>query len=124
MITGDSAIGFAVESQTNGVSLEETVTPYLDALSNYRVAVRRAARAGDVQGVLQATDDIRDEILPRLGVRLEDKGTGAEVTSIWKLTDPAVLEAERVSCLCVCACIPLNNLILRLNSVRKKRPRN
>ena len=59
------------------------------------MAVRKAARAGDIGGVLQATDEIRDDILPRLGVRLEDKGTGDDVSSIWKLDDPEVLEAER-----------------------------
>lgn len=96
LISGDSSIGFPADSQGNGVSKEEVVAPYLDALSDYRVAVRKAARKGDVGAVLRATDAIRDEVLPRLGVRLEDKGAGDDVSSIWKLDDPAVLEAERL----------------------------
>lgn len=38
---------------------------------------------------------MRDEILPDLGVRIEEKGSGADTTSVWKLCDPAVLKLER-----------------------------
>jgi cysteinyl-tRNA synthetase len=50
---------------------------------------------GDSQAVLAAADQLRDVILPDLGVRIEEKGSGDETTSVWKLCDPAVLKLER-----------------------------
>ena len=44
---------------------------------------------------LAAADDLRDMVLPDLGVRMEDKGSGAELTTIWKLEDPEVLKKEK-----------------------------
>ena len=65
--------------------------PLLDALSNFRDGVRGAGRTQDTAGVLRLCDELRDLVLPELGVRLEDKGAG----SVWKLDDPEVLRAER-----------------------------
>lgn len=44
---------------------------------------------------MAAADRLRDEILPDLGVRIEEKGSGADTMSVWKLCDPAVLKLER-----------------------------
>jgi hypothetical protein len=38
------------------------------------------------------TDSLRDEVLPHLGVRLEDRGKG--VDSIWKFAEPEVILKE------------------------------
>lgn len=65
-------IGFPV-GDADGVSLEETVMPYLEALSAFRERVREAARAGQGGAVLALCDALRDRVLPDLGVRLEDK---------------------------------------------------
>jgi hypothetical protein len=71
--------------------------PYLDAFKDFRQEVRslmraKAAPEANVAGqVLEACDKVRDEVLPTLGVRLEDLGTGG---SRWKLDDPAVLLRE------------------------------
>jgi len=65
--------------------------PLLDALSSFRDGVRGAGRTQDTAGVLRLCDELRDLVLPELGVRLEDKGAG----SVWKLDDPEVLGAER-----------------------------
>ena len=43
--------------------------------------------------ILQLCDQLRDDILPTLGIRLEDRGKGVE--SIWKYEDKEVLLKER-----------------------------
>lgn len=47
--------------------------PYLETLSTFRGAVRSAARNGRANEVLSLCDELRDVVLPELGVRLEDK---------------------------------------------------
>jgi cysteinyl-tRNA synthetase len=49
----------------------------------------------DPKAVLMAADVLRDDILPDLGVRMEDKGSGADLVTIWKLDDPEVLKLEK-----------------------------
>lgn len=84
----DVAIGFG--SGDGAASREQVLTPVLDAVQEFRSAVRDQARSGDTSAVLAACDDFRDRQLPPLGVRLEDKADG----SIWKLADPAELMLE------------------------------
>jgi cysteinyl-tRNA synthetase len=50
---------------------------------------------GDTAAVLAAADNLRDDVLPNLGVRMEDKGSGDAVESVWKLDDPATMRLER-----------------------------
>lgn len=83
-------IGFE-SSEGEGLSREVIVTPVLDVLSSFRAKVRTAARAGDSNAVMTACDTVRDDDLPLLGVRLEDKGDDV----VWKLEDPEVLAQER-----------------------------
>lgn len=47
--------------------------PYLEALGSFRATVREAARAANAPAVLALCDQLRDQTLPELGVRLEDK---------------------------------------------------
>lgn len=42
----------------------------------------------DRGALLKLTDSVRDEVLPRLGVRLEDRGNEP---SVWKLDDPETI---------------------------------
>jgi cysteinyl-tRNA synthetase len=81
-------IGFPVGGGDSG----DTLNPVLDALIDFRSSVRDKARAKDVSGVLQECDAFRDDVLPPLGIRLEDK-TGGK--SVWKRADPAELMKER-----------------------------
>ena len=81
-------IGWA--GNAGGASREEQLTPLLDALTEFRSVVRSAGRAKDLAAVLTACDQLRDEVLPLLGVRLEDTATD----STWKLEDPQVILAE------------------------------
>jgi cysteinyl-tRNA synthetase len=95
-LTGDADIGFALERGTSsGASKEELLTPYLNVLTKFREAVRLSAIAADSKAILEAADALRDEVLPELGVRMEDKGSGKDVVTIWKLDDPAALRKEK-----------------------------
>jgi len=82
-------IGFPIGSSEG--SGEEALTPILDALIDFRSSVRSKARDKDVKGVLEECDTFRDDALPPLGIRLEDKAD----ESIWKLADAAELMKER-----------------------------
>jgi cysteinyl-tRNA synthetase len=82
-------------SSSEGGGREQTLTPLLDVLTKFRETIRLAAISGDTKAVLGAADTLRDNILPDLGVRMEDKGSGADVVTVWKLDDPEVLLQER-----------------------------
>jgi len=87
-------IGFPISGSGDGSASggEEALTPVLDALMQFRASVRDSARVKDTGGVLSECDKFRDDILPVLGIRLEDK-TGGK--SVWKLADPKELMKER-----------------------------
>jgi cysteinyl-tRNA synthetase len=91
------AVGGAdgVAAGAEGFNKETLLAPYLDALTQFREAVRVAAMSGDTRAVLQAADVLRDVTLPDLGVRMEDKGSGADVVTVWKLDDPEKMRMER-----------------------------
>ncbi|KAL7489801.1 hypothetical protein ACHAW6_015517 [Cyclotella cf. meneghiniana] len=72
--------------------------PYIGAMVCFRESVRNAAleaaKGGDaksaIDSILKICDGLRDEVLPRLGVRLEDRPTG----TMWNLEDPQVMMRE------------------------------
>ncbi len=47
--------------------------PYLSAMATFRDAVRKEARGLKATNILAECDKLRDDVLPELGVRLEDK---------------------------------------------------
>ncbi len=47
--------------------------PYLTAMSEFRDSVREQARSLKATEILKECDNLRDEILPNMGVRLEDR---------------------------------------------------
>lgn len=78
----------------HGQSREATVGPVLDAFAAFRDAVRQIGRMEKSDGgrkLLELSDRLRDEVLPPLGVRLEDR---AEQSSVWKLEDSEALMLE------------------------------
>lgn len=75
-----------------GVDVEETVMPYLTAFANFREEIRKVAREEKVTSVLKICDGLRDDVLPNLGVRLEDKEGQPPVI---KLVDRETLLRER-----------------------------
>jgi len=81
------------ETETGTVDVESIVAPYLDAFSTFRDKVRKSAQDKDPIGVLKSCDEVRDDILPYLGVRLEDKGAGEN--ALWKFDDKDKLIEER-----------------------------
>ncbi|XP_035891839.1 cysteine--tRNA ligase, cytoplasmic [Anopheles stephensi] len=91
-------IGFPISSGAAGAGtgmagdLEQTVMPYLQALAEFRNAVREQARGIKATEILQLCDQLRDDVLPGLGVRLEDR-EGAP--SALKLVPAEVLLRER-----------------------------
>eukprot|EP00164_Ancoracysta_twista_P005988 GFYU01008252.1.p1 GENE.GFYU01008252.1~~GFYU01008252.1.p1 ORF type:complete len:790 (-),score=142.04 GFYU01008252.1:44-2344(-) len=88
----DLRADFGFPSTSGGQSTEAALTPFLDAFCTFRDQIRGFARekAAPVE-FLKASDQIRDDVMPRLGVRMED-GTGA---SVWKLDDAETLMKER-----------------------------
>ncbi|XP_020800990.1 cysteine--tRNA ligase, cytoplasmic [Drosophila serrata] len=89
-------IGFPVNSgsggQTAGADLETTVLPYVQTLAEFRNVVREQAKALKAFDILKLCDDLRDNVLPNLGVRLEDKDGGQFAV---KLVDRESLLRER-----------------------------
>ena len=52
--------------------MEQTLMPYLNALSSFRDEVRAEARDKKAFEILSLCDNLRDNVLPDLGVLLED----------------------------------------------------
>lgn len=53
--------------------LEGTVMPYVRILAEFRDSVRAQARESKNVDILKECDSLRDDILPNVGVRLEDR---------------------------------------------------
>lgn len=83
-------IGFPVDGGSNDV--EETVMPYLTALAEFRDSIREMARSQKSVDILKICDTFRDDVLPNLGVRLEDRETAS---SSIKLVSRETLLKER-----------------------------
>lgn len=75
-------------------SLETTLTPYLNLLAEFRVQVKELSRKGDTTGLLKLCDNLRDEVLPTVGVKLEDTVNNGVAGSAWKLRSPEELKKE------------------------------
>lgn len=52
--------------------MEEIIMPYLEILSKFREKVRDHAKLIKADSILRECDKLRDDILPTIGVRLED----------------------------------------------------
>jgi cysteinyl-tRNA synthetase len=76
-----------------GASMEEHITPLMNALAIFRHKVKQSAK--DPTAIFKLSDELRDDILPYLGVRLEDKGA----ESIWKFENKEDLIKERENAL-------------------------
>lgn len=75
---------------------EAVLAPVLNVVSGFRDQIRRAAQEKkEPREILGLCDVLRDDILPHLGVRLEDKSGGA--AAVWKLEEAKVLLEERAA---------------------------
>lgn len=73
-LPSDSSIGFPLSStESSGFDMEETVMPYVRILAEFRDGVRTRARETKDVDILKQCDNLRDDILPNVGVRLEDR---------------------------------------------------
>lgn len=81
----------------SAVNEEKLVAPYLEVLAEFREGVRRLCRAAaggkpESRDLLNLCDALRDDVLPELGVRLEDHEEGAPAI---KVVGREALLAER-----------------------------
>ncbi|OLY78396.1 Cysteine-tRNA ligase, partial [Smittium mucronatum] len=85
--------GGTVSKSTSAVDNETLVMPYINALSKFRDNVRIVSRQGaiDKKELLKLCDELRDSILPELGILLDDQDEGG---ALIKLADPNELKAE------------------------------
>ncbi len=85
----DSELGFAAASAGDS----ESEAALLDVVSRFRDQIRSAAQAKRAYSeLLELCDSLRDDVLPELGVRLEDVASGP---SVWKRGEPAELIRAR-----------------------------
>ena len=78
---------------SNEQTSEEVVTPYIDASVRFRDNIKAAASIDkDLIKVLKICDELRDDVYPYLGVKIEDQGKG--VPSIWKFYDKEIYIKE------------------------------
>jgi len=89
---GGKSVGFPVSSGGGEVDMETLVMPYLDVLAEFRDVVRTEARKVKATSILSECDRIRDDILPNLGVRLEDK---EDTRAVIKMVDKDTLMKEK-----------------------------
>ena len=73
-------------------SYEDIIAPLMNALSKFRDQVKATADQGPKE-LFRLCDELRDDVLPLLGVRLEDRAKGQD--AIWKYEDKEVLLKER-----------------------------
>jgi cysteinyl-tRNA synthetase len=81
----DGQLGFPTAGAQ--ISEEEAITPLMTVLSKFRDSVKTSAKE-----MVAVCDKLRDEMLPELGIRLEDKGK--DQPAVWKKVDAAKLKAE------------------------------
>jgi len=90
----DEDDAFKIQDQTaeGTASYEETIAPLMDALTKFRDAIKDGAKEGPKE-IFRLTDELRDDILPNLGIRLEDKQKGQ--ASVWKYEGRETLLKEK-----------------------------
>ena len=88
-----------VANRAAGGGDPDAVMKYIEALAQFRADVRRISKGGDAQQsvkqLLALCDQLRDQTLPNLGVRLEDKEVEGAPYAV-KLVDPETLAKERL----------------------------
>lgn len=91
-VQGNDVIGFSdATGEGGGGSKEEVVAPFVDAFVDFREKIRGAAKAkSEPSAFLKECDNVRDETLANLGIRVEDSNE----SSIWKMDDPAAIKKE------------------------------
>ncbi|XP_066919805.1 cysteine--tRNA ligase, cytoplasmic-like isoform X2 [Clytia hemisphaerica] len=89
---GDQEIGFSAGGSA-AANKEEMVMPFINVMAEFREDVRKIAREEKVTGILRLCDDVRDDKLVEIGVKLEDQEGG--LAPIVKLVDRETLLKEK-----------------------------
>merc|ERR1712059_122701 len=76
---GDQLIGFSAADDAGATKREEVVMPFLDLLAQFREDVRTVAKEEGTTKILRLCDELRDDRLLEVGMRLEDQEVGAPV---------------------------------------------
>ncbi|KAF5286869.1 hypothetical protein FQA39_LY00402 [Lamprigera yunnana] len=92
-ISKEEVIGFPMSQSVSG-NTETTIMPYLEIIASFRETVRNHAITLKATDILHECDILRDELLPNVGVRLEDRDGGGSAV---KLVDCATLLKEKES---------------------------
>jgi cysteinyl-tRNA synthetase len=99
VVDGSDDFGYGGLGEGKGDASSGTGSePYIGAMVFFRESVRNAAleaaKGGDakaaIDSILKICDGLRDNDLPKLGVRLEDRPTG----TMWNMEDPEVMMRE------------------------------
>jgi len=89
----------STEQQTTTLNVEKIAMPFVEQFALFRDAVRTQAIAIKNKEILNECDRVRNEVLPELGVRLEDQANTNTATI--KFCNPEVLRREREQALLV-----------------------
>jgi hypothetical protein len=84
-------IDYGIEEGRSDGARKEVV----QILCEYRDRVRKHAIEKDFAAILAANDELRDVVLPRIGVRLEDGRPGEP--AVWLLDDPEEIIKEKAA---------------------------
>ncbi|KAH8404070.1 hypothetical protein KR215_009001 [Drosophila sulfurigaster] len=84
--------GSADSNNAGSIDQETLVLPYVQSVAEFRNLVREQAKVLKAFDILKLCDELRDDVLPNLGVRLEDKDDGKFAV---KLVDRETLLRER-----------------------------
>lgn len=90
---GEQEMGFPSVGGATGADREEMLMPFVDLIAEFREDVRKIAREEKVTKILKLCDDIRDDKLVELGVKLEDQEGG--LAAVVKLVDKETLLKEK-----------------------------
>lgn len=92
----ESVVPSSAAGSSNAQNQNDQATPedILESFADFRESVRNSAISKDFKNVLKACDEVRDNTLLDLGVRLEDTDKGARVKIIGKQQALAEKEAR------------------------------
>ena len=62
-------------SEGESLNREELITPFMNLLSKFRDQIKEKAGEGPKE-LFKLCDELRDDMLPHLGIRLEDRAKG------------------------------------------------
>eukprot|EP00831_Metopus_contortus_P026113 TRINITY_DN222_c0_g2_i3.p1 TRINITY_DN222_c0_g2~~TRINITY_DN222_c0_g2_i3.p1 ORF type:complete len:431 (+),score=123.35 TRINITY_DN222_c0_g2_i3:137-1429(+) len=87
----DNQMGASTEKEGGAVDEEAIITPLMNAFAKFRDDIKANAKS-DPKTLFNLCDQLRDVVLPELGIRIEDGKK--DQASKWKKEDPEKIKAE------------------------------